>query len=69
MINFNELDPGLAYEIGELEQAARLEERDKFRSLLESALTNPEVNFGMIPSDMLVRVLLAVMSVDDKEEA
>lgn len=36
MINFNELDPGLAYEIGQLEKEAELRERKRIIEYLMS---------------------------------
>lgn len=66
MIDFNQIDPTLAFEIGELEQQARKETVERIQKLITSAIGNPDTQ--QVSSVVALHLLRAVLPAVLEEE-
>jgi hypothetical protein len=66
MIDFNQIDPTLAFEIGELEKQARKETVERIQKLIASAIDNPDTR--QVSSTVALHLLRVVLPTILEEE-
>lgn len=70
MIDFDQIDATLAFEIGELEQQARKETVERIQKLIASAIDNPDTRqVSSVVALHLLRVVLPTILEEEEKDA